>query len=153
MLKGVARHWLKADDPTLRRMSEVVRKLAAEKTGMTKKNRDRLRAFDDPAAVRRLLLLPLVLRREIERGKVSIRRRSTRGQVAVAIELLIFAPVRIGNLVAIDIDRHLLKVGKRLHLVIPAAEVKNRADLEFELPEQSAELVRWYIENVRRPEA
>ena len=153
MLKGVARHWLKADDQTLRRMSEIVRKLAAEKTGMTQKNRGRLRAFDDTAATRKLLLLPMVLRREIERGKVSTRRRSMLGQVAVAIEILIFAPIRIGNLASIDMDRHLIKVGKRLHLVIPAAEVKNRADLDFELPEPSADLVRWYIDDVRRPEA
>ena len=96
--------------------------------------------------------MPLVLRSEIERGKVSSRRRSMLGQVAVAIELLIFAPIRIGNLAAIDMERHLIKVGKKLHLVIPAAEVKNRADLEFELAEPTADLVHWYIKNVRRPE-
>ena len=150
MLKGVARHWLKADTKTLERMAIVNRKLAVEQRGLTQKNRDRLRPLQDPEKARALVCLPLTIRDNIARTKGTQRHRLIQAQMAVAIELLLLAPIRIGNLVAIDIDRHLIRVGKKLHLVIPAEEVKNKTDLEFELPDESAELINWYIKDVRR---
>jgi len=37
-------------------------------------------------------------------------------------------------------------------LTIPAHEVKNGVDLDFELPDQSANLISWYIKQVREAE-
>jgi integrase len=72
--------------------------------------------------------------------------------VAVALELLIMAPIRSKNLASLDIDRHLRPAGRKLMLTIPADEVKNGVDLDFELPDQSANLICWYIKNVREAE-
>ncbi len=150
-LKSVARHWGGADEETLRRMAEITRKLSVERSGLTQKNRERLLPFNDPAVCRKLLLLPLELRREIERGKLPDYRRRVLGQMAVAIEILLFVPIRIKNLATLEINRHLVKAGKKLLLTIPSAEVKNRAsDLDFELPEPTAELIGWYLKDVRK---
>ena len=153
-LKSVARHWVGADDETLRRMADITRKLSVERSGLTQKNRERLLPFNDPVMCRKLLVLPLELQREIKRGKLPEYRHRVLGQMAVAIEILLFVPIRIKNLAALEIDRHLVKAGKKLLLTIPSAEVKNRAnDLDFELPEPTADLVRWYLKEVRRSDA
>jgi integrase len=153
-MKSVARYWVGADDATIERMKAIVSRLKMSRAGLTQKNRERLLPFNDPEACTKLLKLPLVLRREIERGRLPQHRRRTLGQMAVAIEILLFLPIRMKNLVSLEINRHLIKAGKKLLLTIPAAEVKNNAtDLDFELPEPSAELVRWYIKEVRTVEA
>ena len=144
MLKGVARHWCKADDATLAQMAGVVKRLAIPPQGMTTKNRTRLRAFDDPENEARLLHLPQRLRAAADSRKLPPHRAAVLAGIAVAIELQIFAPVRLQNLVSIDIERHLVRTGAKLHLVIPASEVKNTTDLEFELMPRTAELIAWY---------
>jgi integrase len=152
MLKGVARHWLKADEATLAKMRKIGKKISIAYHGLTPKNRERLRPFNDLRNCKKLLCLPLELRKEIERGKLPAHRRRTLGQVAVALELLLMAPIRSKNLVSLDIERHLRPAGRKLMLTIPAHEVKNGVDLDFELPEQSASLIRWYIKNEREAE-
>ena len=37
-------------------------------------------------------------------------------------------------------------------LTIPAVEVKNSVDLDFEMPDESADLIRWYLKDVRTAE-
>jgi integrase len=153
-LKSVARHWVATDDATLERMKAITRRLSVPQLGLTQKNRQRLLPFNDPESCKKLLALPLVLRRESERGKAPLSRRRVLGEMAVAIEILLFVPIRMKNLAALEIDRHLIKAGKRLLLTIPAAEVKNKAaDLDFELPEPCSDLLRWYIREVRTPGA
>jgi integrase len=152
MLKGVAKHWLKADEETLQRMREISRKLDYEYNGLTEKNRDRLRPFIDLDNCRRLLRLPLDLRQEVERGKFPPHRRRVLGQVAVAIELLLLTGLRAKNLARLELDRHLVPVGKKLMLVIPGTEVKNGVDLTFDLPVESVDLIRWYLKNIRKAE-
>mgnify|MGYP001600332194 CR=1 FL=1 len=72
---------------------------------------------------------------------------------AVAIELLIVAPMRIQNLAWLEHDRHLVR--SRLgtagvtHLRIPADEMKNHEDYEMELPAESADLLRLFIRDYR----
>jgi integrase len=152
MLTSVARHWLKADDKTLAVMRKVAAKLRVRNTGLTQKNRDRLRALHDPETVKRLLQLPQVLEREAERKRVSEQRRRILAQMAVAIEILLLAPVRIGNLAAIHLDRNLRRVGKVYQLVIDAADVKNSQTLEFELQEQTCRLIDHYLAHHRQAE-
>jgi hypothetical protein len=94
MLRGVARYWVKVDEATLARMGQLVRKLSVSQEGLTAKNRERLRAVDDEAKVDALLRLPQDLRREVERGTLTPRRAAVRAGLAVAIELLLVAPVR-----------------------------------------------------------
>jgi integrase len=114
--------------------------------------RERLRPFADLNNCRRLLRLPLDLRQEVEKGKIPPYRRRVLGQMAVAIELLLLTGLRAKNLARLELDRHLVPLGKKLMLIVPAAEVKNGIDLTFDLPTESVELLRWYLKSSRRAE-
>jgi integrase len=134
----------------LRRMK---RKLKVTQHGMSAGNREALRAFDDPAAVKALLGLPQRILREVEASGRHGYREAKLIQTALAIELLLNAPVRIENLASIELARHLLEVGTRtsraVHLCFPAAEVKNRNDLEFPLMAGSTALLNIYCSQWR----
>jgi integrase len=134
----------------LRRMKG---KLKVTQRGMTARNREALRAFDDPAAVKALLGLPQRIVREVEASGRRGYREAKLIQTALAIELLLNAPVRIENLASIEPARHLLEVGTRtsraVHLCFPAAEVKNRHDLEFPLMASSIALLDIYYSQWR----
>jgi integrase len=106
-----------------------------------------------PSTIRRpveaLLNLAHRLYAKVERsGREGVREVKLIG-TAVAIELLLNAPVRIKNLASIEIDRHLLPVGPKhsrgLHLHFPAAEVKNASNLEYSLLPETVDLVDSYI--------
>lgn len=153
MLKGVATHWVKADQEARGAMGRVVHKLAVDEQGLTAKNRDRLRPLQDPEAMKALLNLPRTLLREVETGRAKPHRHAHLIQTAIAVEILLFAPIRVGNLAKLDIDRHLIRVGRKLHIVIPASEVKNNVDLEFELTDESARLIDLYLTAYRKAPA
>jgi integrase len=88
--------------------------------------------------------------------RVAARNRNPRAsalqaQIATAIEILLMAPIRIGNLSDLDLDRDLIRPGrgKQLHIVLAAEQVKGREPLEYPLPESSVELIERYIEKFR----
>jgi hypothetical protein len=87
-LKDIARHWVKVDAPTLERFKRIASRLAVPRRGMTAKNRDRLRPFDDPDTIATFLALPQRLRREVNTAKRNPRRRAVLAQMAAAIALL-----------------------------------------------------------------
>ena len=122
----------------LRRLSKRVAK--PQQKGMTSKNRARLRPLQDPTTLRRLLDLPEALfakARKMSEPKAGLARED-----AVAIGILLVCPLRIGNLAAIHIDRHLQRPGSgRLFCVIEESEVKNGRPLEFELPRDVRRMV------------
>ena len=149
-LKAIARHWLKTDEKTLELMARIVRQLAPPETGMSDKNRERLRPFQSEESLRKLVNLPQTIRRHIESAKSSHARRKGLSTAALAIEILLVAPLRMANLAALHLDHHFRKVGDRLYLVIPKDEVKNRKDLEYELPPETAEMIEWFKKNHRK---
>ena len=56
----------------------------------------------------------------------------------------------MGNLVKLDIDRHLVRLGSVvLHIVIGPEEVKNRQALDHPLPPESVALIDAYIQRFR----
>ena len=101
---------------------------------MTTKNRDRLRPLQDPKTLRRLLLLPERLFARAEHGgdtQAAVLERED----AVAIAILLTAPIRRKNLVSIHLDQNLHRPGDgSVYLVFTPEEVKNRQPIEFELP-------------------
>ena len=58
LLKTIARHWAKASADEVSELTELCRRLAVKKTGMTEKNRERLRQFDNLDNVAALVHLP-----------------------------------------------------------------------------------------------
>jgi hypothetical protein len=70
----------------------------------------------------------------------------------VALEILIAAPIRIGSLVTLRLDRHLsLDQGRSgaARLAIPGEEVENGRPLDFPLPAATAGLIATYCRRFR----
>ena len=134
-------------------MRKIALKLKITQNGLTIRNREALRAFDDEAEVAALLNLPRRIFSQVLNSGGRGSREAKLVQTAVAVEILLNAPVRIQNLTSIHLERHLLEVGTRgnrvVHLRFPAAEVKNANDLEFPLMPSSAELLDAYLSDWR----
>lgn len=151
----VAKHWAALGEADLRQLSHMRSRLTLKQSGLTDKNRLRLAQFDDPRNIEALLLLPA---RVFER----LRRKSGLGaqdravaQVAVMLELLLMAPVRRRNLITLrhGPGGHLRWIGsgrnRRLRLMIPEHETKNRHALDYPLPAETADLIALYFDRIR----
>ncbi len=149
-LRLIARHWVIADETTLSSMSKVVSKLAPPPQAMSDKNRDRLRPFDDPEQQQVILNLPEKIRRHVETTKSARARQTGLSTAAMAIEILVNVPLRLGNLCQLHLDRNFIKAGKKTHLCIPRQDVKNGVALEFVLPDETVAVLDWYITHYRK---
>lgn len=148
-LKSVAVHWVRVDEATELSMKRISSRLTINRRGMTAKNRQRLRPLDDEGTVRQFVNLPQNIRDAVEQDKRRDALKAISAQMAAAIAILLAAPIRIANLAAIDMERHLLERNGRLYLVIPAAEVKNGEPVDFELPQSVFEILQWYATQYR----
>ena len=136
-------------EETVARLRKMAAKLKVTQRGMTPGNREALRAFDDEEAVAALVNLTAEIVDEVIKGGRKTYRDAKLVQTALAIELLLNAPVRIQNLASIEVGRHLLELGtrreRRVHLHFPADEVKNDNDLEFPLMPEAVDLLDLYL--------
>jgi integrase len=86
----------------------------------------------------------------------SARRRKQLAEMAIAIEILTFAPMRIGNLVSLQLGVSFRRVAlggeKRWLISIPAHEVKNRAELSYELPKDNCHFIDEALRLYDQPE-
>jgi integrase len=129
------------------------KKLKIVRHGMTSRNREVLREFDDPTTVRALVNLPARIWIEVRKGGRRGYREAKLIQTALAIGLLLNAPVRIRNLASIEVDRHLIQAGgpdgQSVHLRFPAHEVKNANEQEFPLLPALIEMLDAYLREWR----
>lgn len=137
-LIGLADRYLGPDDADRELIAELrrLRKcLGAKPTGLTNKNRGLVLELSDRRLRGKLYELPDRLAASATRTTPTQGYRAM--QLAVAIAILLVAPIRISNLAALCFDRHLLRPGGRrsLWLIdIPEDEVKNWVRLVHELP-------------------
>jgi hypothetical protein len=96
-LIAIARHHVRVEPPRLERLVAIVRRLAPDRRGLAAVNRARLRQLDDSGNVRALLMLPATLMR-MAVADSDRQRGAIQAQLAVAIEILLMAPMRLGNL-------------------------------------------------------
>ena len=149
-LKAIARHHVGAEQHHLDQMTRIIRRIGRRQQGLTPKNRARLRPLDDPQNVCALLGLPAKLM-----GLVSRERRPYKAallaQTAVAIEILEMTLMRMRNLVALDLEKHMKRSGRNgvLHIVIGGDETKNRDPQEFPVDPQSVALIDTYLADHR----
>jgi len=146
----IASRWVKAPEDQIDQLRLWSRKFRRVRRGLTDKNRERLRQFTDEDVIRRFVTLPH--RMVAAARKMPVSPRSARKvQTALALAILFDAPIRIGNLLNLDRHRHFCwghsNRQRVLHLVIPAAEVKNDVDLEFPLPPATANLLDLYYKS------
>jgi integrase len=153
MLTAMARHWVKVKGEHLEGLRAVCRRLEPGKSGLTDKNRQRLRQFDDSHNVRALLTVPARIFARHSTRPVHSARDALEIQNALLVELLLMVPMRIGNLAGLDLDRNILRTRARgkgvVHLFVPGEDVKNGMTIEAELPLETVKLLDFYIEHSR----
>jgi integrase len=79
-------------------------------------------------------------------------RAAVTAQLAAAIAILSFAPVRLGNLASIRLEYNLIKPGgpdSNYWLVFPDYDVKNRVKLEYPLNADLTNLLNEYVHDFR----
>jgi hypothetical protein len=149
-LKAIARHHVGVEQHHLEQMAKIIRRIGPRQTGLTPKNRARLRPLDDPRNVRALLNLPTKLMDLASRER-RLYKAALLAQTSVAIEILEMTLMRMRNLVGLDIEKHLHRARRNgpLHIVIEGDESKNHAAQEYPLPPQSVELIDRYLAEYR----
>jgi integrase len=147
----IAKYWVKAPAEQVAALQAIRRHVDPKSTGMTARNRSRLRQFDDPENLRRLIDLPKATLRALPRSGPPSYDQAIRLQSAVAIEILLTAPIRSRNLAALRLGRHVVqtRAGGARHIVIPAEEVKNRTALTFEVSDMLGEVMDVYLARCR----
>jgi len=149
LLAKVAKYWAGAEVGDVEKIKKWAAKIAPQIDGLSKRNRERLAPLRDEKNLIKLFALPKKIREEIEKRSTGSRRDALLTQHAVALSILTFAPIRIGNLAGLRLDQHLRwsEPGMRGQLVIQlnGSEVKNAQVLTFPLPAQCADLIRLYL--------
>jgi integrase len=144
----VAKRWAHLPPDMIAEIALLGRHLRRPQNGLTEKNRTRLRQFADDKVVGIFLGLSHRLITKAKKAPLTYR-TALIVQTALAIEILTFAPMRIGNLVQLDRQQHFHWArhnGERvLHLVIKAADVKNDVDLEFPLSTELTAMLDAYM--------
>ena len=148
--RSIARHHVEATPEArsalVARLSSMRRKVSPPRTGMSACARTRLRALDDPRRLDALLSLPTRLWEEVRRaGPPGLAEaRLLRG--AVALEILIMAPIRLGNLQHLRLGEDLLPSPRgSLTIALAAERTKNQQPFEAVLPAESARMLNAYL--------
>ena len=151
LLVKLAKHWVRVPEAHLQRLRAMCKQVDPGQSGMTERNRARLRQFDDDTNIARLINLPESIARSLPTNGPLTYQQAILMQSAVAIAILLVAPIRVKNLAALTLDRHIVRSGPGgvRHLVIPAHEVKNNVPLEFEVPQHVRTLLDIYIQRCR----
>ena len=146
---------LTADDETIAFYAEAMKRLRINQQGLSDKNQTAMAQFDDPRVVETFVSLPPRLwdkAATIQKTACSNRiakKACLLVQASVAIEVLIFAPMRISNLQGLRLDEHISWQAGRMRINIPRQQVKNDQALDFMLPESVSKRVKQYIDDWR----
>ena len=145
-LKAVARHFFKTTDvKQLQQMARICANYKAQTTGGKSKNRERLERFEDERLMAALLHLPSRLLEEAGRPRTTKRDAVRLAQVAIAIEIELHAPLRLSNLVALNLGTNIQAVivngETRWIMRFEHSETKNRSNLNYELPAEAVKFV------------
>jgi integrase len=160
-LIAIAKEWVRVPSDALAALKATRRKLGTLPIGLTDKNKNMLRQFNDKRLLRILVNLPDRLWRHAASELKSSRREFVDLQSALAIDILLAAPVRMKNLAELKFDEHIQwpqEQGKPAVILIKSEETKNRIPLEFELPLVLSDRLHVYRNKIapavtgRRPE-
>ncbi len=148
----VAQEYVGVEGDDLGELKKIRNRLKCRTRGMTDKNRNRLRPLLSPEnQVKFLCLTDKLMKMAVKNGPTH--RSALMVQKALVHEILIHAPMRLGNLTTLNINRHFKRINtasrSQLFIVIPADEVKNHEMLEYELPEPTVRLFDSYIKYYR----
>jgi integrase len=146
-LLQMAKEWVKVDAETMATLRLIASKLPTLQPGMTERNAELLRQFDDPNAFKRLRRAVEGLWKEVEATEKPTQWTLAKAQATLAIAILTYIPIRLHNLAALEFDRHLhlpVAEGAVATLTLPAHEVKNRRDYAAPIPSHVAAMLTAY---------
>jgi integrase len=142
------------DQGALDRLDEM--RVALEqhrREGLTAKNLQLVRQVLTDGVWSEVVSLPNVLMQQARLAKDHAPiKAAVSAQLAVAVAILSFAPVRVSNLVSIELGQNLIKPGglnSPYWLVFPHYDVKNRVDLNFKFDRPRTDLIDEYIHEFR----
>lgn len=148
LAQTIGRHWAALPPGDLAVLKQWVSKFRPQKSGMTEKNRSRLRQFTGGDMLRRLVQLPTRVFASLS-GKPVTPTTAREAQRATAIAILLAAPMRLKNLRMLDRTRHfhraLSVTDDSWRLELPAAEVKNGVGLAYPMPPEVMDLIEEYM--------
>lgn len=148
LAQTIAQRWAKLPDDETTIVAQWVRKFRPTKTGMTAKNRERLRQFTSADVIGQLVNLPVQVFRQVASRPITPT-SARRAQRALMIAILTAAPMRLNNLRLLDRTRHFKQpfsvTVDRWHLTLPAAEVKNDIDLEYPVDPRLMAMIDLYM--------
>ncbi len=152
-MTSIAHHHVNVGADHLKAMKGICQRLNLEADGLREKNRARLLQLEDPHNLGKLLHLPAALVEKARRSGLRAQKAALIMQAALAIDILLFAPMRIGNLAGLHLEKHLrsVRIGreKRTQILIPGDEVKNGRTLHYELGAETTELLALYLKEAR----
>ncbi|OQM76241.1 site-specific integrase [Manganibacter manganicus] len=147
--------WAELPEQSIREIDELIRRLdaaAPRKRGLTAKNKALLDRLDDARFRDLVYTLPLILMKKARQQANPVWAASL-ARAAVAIELLLTCSMRRANLISLELERNIRKIGngKDAHWIIEFEEqdVKNGERLRYQLPAESAELLADYLRHWR----
>jgi integrase len=142
------------DQPALDRLDDI--RVALEqhrREGLTPKNLQLVRQVLTDGVWSEVVSLPTVLMEQARLAKDHAPvKAAIAAQLAAAIAILTFAPIRLGNLIKIELGQNLIKPGgpnTPYWLVFPNYDVKNRVDLNFKFDQPLTNLLDEYIHEYR----
>jgi integrase len=151
-LLSLAKQWCRPDQPTMEALQRLMIHLTYRQRGMSEKNHRRVVVFDDDRLKIRLFDLPAKLFDLAESRPHPIHAASLM-RMAVCIEFLLNCPIRIGNLVSIDMEKHFVRSTPgskgKVRYFVPGKEVKNKEPLDFEMPPELMQLINIYVNKYR----
>jgi integrase len=153
-LLRMARETCCLDQASLDRLEEISDALEQHRReGMTPKNLQLIRQVLTDGVWNEVVSLPNVLMQQARECKDHAPiKAGISAQLAAAIGILTFAPIRLSNLVGIELGRNLIKPGgpnTPYWLVFPHYDVKNRVDLNFKFDQLLTNLIDEYVDEFR----
>jgi integrase len=151
-LMDVARFHVGVSPDHLAELKRLAGKLPAVPLELTEKNTAMIANLDSDRMRAALYRLPEVLLSEVARKLDAPRLAFVLAQAAIAVDILLVAPLRPQNLSNLNWRRHFSAANGprgRLLLHIPAIETKSKKrELIFELPPDVAQRLRWYRKQI-----
>jgi hypothetical protein len=134
-LLQIASEWAKVDSSTLAELKRLKRRMPNVGVQMSRKNKLLITQFDQGVLKERFLLAPDRMWTDVKASTKNGRLRLAEAQAALAINILMYLPVRLGNLCSLVFDEHLIiREGGSSTLTLSAEETKTGAAVEYEIP-------------------
>lgn len=152
-MRHIANHHVGLREPELKELHQMCRRLdPKDRNRLTKKNRDRLRQFDDPRNKVLFLKFPETQFSKAKKDKNPIA-AARRVERALQVGLLMHCGIRLGTLRALEYETDFSWRNPGYQgpcvLFVPGSKVKTHRDMESELPPYLALILSDYIQKRR----